>query len=97
MTAERILAGSCRAVFLGVLFALCSASVCLLWNSLFGSNHSPWAAAAVGGATGALAPISSWLLDRLPTVSERRSKHKQRLRELQAERERLARGETQTD
>ena len=96
MTVERALMWFCRAGFLGVFFALCSVSVCLIWNWLFGSNNSPWLAAVAGGVMGLLTSVFSWLYERLPLLPER-GKYKQRLRELQAERECLAQGETRTD
>jgi hypothetical protein len=97
MTAERAFAAIYRSLFFGAAFALGSVGVCSLWNWISGSNHSLWSAAGLGAVLGLLEPVSSWLDQRLPTVSERWSKHKQRLRELQAERERLARGETEPD
>ena len=97
MTTERIVVGMYRSLFCGAVFALGSVGACFLWNSVFGSSNSLWFAAELGAVIGLLEPVSSLLLERLPTVSEQRSKCKQRLRELQAERERLARGETQTD
>ncbi|MDY7107232.1 MAG: hypothetical protein SYC29_01215 [Planctomycetota bacterium] len=97
MTAERMLTGMHRSLFFGAVFALGFVAVCSLWNWIFGSNSSLWFDAGLGAVIGLLMPVSWWLLERLPTGSERRSRHQQRLRGLQAERERLARGETETD
>ena len=97
MKAERAFAAIYRSLFFGVVFALGAVGAFSLWNWSSGSNNSLWSAAGLGAVLGLLEPVSALLFERLPTVSERRAGYKQRLRELQAERERLARGETQTD
>ena len=96
MTVGRAMVGVYRAVFSGGFFALCSVVVCFLGNSIFGSSNSLWYAAALGTVVGLLMPIWSFLLERLPVLPDR-SKHKQRLRELQAEREVLAWSENESD
>jgi hypothetical protein len=92
MTTRQTFADICSSLSYGAIFALSGVAVVWLGRLLFDWDASLLDAAVTAGILGVLTPLGVWLTERFPLLPDF-SKHKKRLRELDEELERVARGE----